>query len=1214
MFIIADWGGGAVKAEPENHDRSYNVIEISESEAKTTPFSITNYEKQTTTYHDPISGSDVEVYDLAPKDYRIDLKTADYGSGNDVKYFKWVQDKNGDYSLEKTDTEQDAQITVHYNTETNKRKKIDNNTEDINQEFVDLTFNGEKEQGGAVYNDATKNENINIKGDFIKNCVDKHVQGNGNAQGGAIANMWGSIGNIEGDFIGNYTHSEANSDSQGGAIANVFSTMGNIKGNFIGNYAYSDNGTYVLGGAITNDGINSDEQMTKIGNIEGNFAYNYARSINGWVRGGAIFNGSKAEIESIKGDFIGNYTKNETNSDKKSEGGAIANVYGTIGDITGNFIGNYTYSEGYALGGAIMSYDSKIGDIKGNFAYNYAYSTNGYASGGAIKNDGYSSKGEIGDIKGDFIENYAKGFATASGGAVFNENNAKIGNITGNFIENYAASDSEAHGGAVYNYTGSSIGEIKGNFIGNYSSSKGNISHGGAIDNFNSTIDNITGNFIKNYSQSAQNSFGGAIYNYNTAEYSSSTIGNLTGNFVENYVKAESGDAIGGAIYNQGAKIGNIEGNFYSNSAESASGQGQGGALANTGETGNIHGDFVSNSASSLGGALYNAGKIGETDNKGIYNSSFYNNSAGEHGGAIYTEKSLKLTADGYVSEFADNKANGESEAIYVGKAEAEDVILTLSTKEGGKFNFYDSINGTEGYKLNIEGDDSGEVNLYNKISNADIKHANVTTNVFDVKFLNNSNSLDMESGTLNINNFGLTQLNFRNFGIQGGTINIDSVDVNLADRIMGRITTDEYGETSTGGTINVNDLKVFADSTDLITPVKFAEESFANTVQSPVNEVYGPIFRYGVDYNSNGSAIAGSAGDFLFKRIGYNPAILASPVAQMAGGYASMVQSYKYAFEHADTFSMLPSSVRNAMLNSNRNAITEVPSYNNNIINRNGLWFRPYTSFESIPLKNGPKTSAILYGSYMGGDSQIFHMKNGWSNVYTGYIGYIGSSLNYQGNNTYQNGIVGGVTDTFYKNNFYTALTASVGSSIGETTTMYGDENFTMLMSGVASRTGYNFEFKEGGFIIQPNLLLSYTYINTFDYTNAANVRIKPEPLHAIQVHPYIKFIRNTKSGWQPYLAAGFVYNVMGQTQTGVSDLYGNNVQLPALSIKPYAEYGLGIQKLWNDKFTGFMQGMIRSGGRNGIAITLGFRWALGPEKPKKEPPKHEIKKPQKL
>ena len=63
-----------------------------------------------------------------------------------------------------------------------------------------------------------------------------------------------------------------------------------------------------------------------------------------------------------------------------------------------------------------------------------------------------------------------------------------------------------------------------------------------------------------------------------------------------------------------------------------------------------------------------------------------------------------------------------------------------------------------------------------------------------------------------------------------------------------------------------------------------------------------------------------------------------------------------------------------------------------------------------------------------------------------------------------------------------------------------------------------------------------------------------------------------------------------MGSTQ-----VMADEFSLPSLSIKPYAEYGLGIQKLWNDKYTGYLQAMIRNGGRNGVALTAGFRWILG-------------------
>ncbi len=1513
---------GTEEVYPESF---YTLTEIEVPDTSKIPDGVvTKYEKQQIIkYFDPVTGQEVladklipgvnyrqvHIFELVPKYYKMNYKNVEYGKGNSTKYFKWEKDEKEDYKLQLTD-ENNAQITVHYDADKNTRKEIDTDTDEINQEFVDLSCEDTTNDalGGAIYNKSTIQ---NIKGDFIGNYTKSETH---NALGGAIDNNWSTIGDITGNFIGNYTKSETSS-AQGGAIANIFGTIGNIKGNFIGNYTYSDGEPYynvegkeykyILGGAIINTG-----EYAKTGDIEGIFAYNYARSKYGWVKGGAISNESGATIQNIKGDFIGNYIYSE---DAKSEGGAIASVFGTIGNITGNFIKNHTYSKNIeAYGGAVMNYNSTIGDIEGNFKNNYAYSESSHASGGAIKNDAYDNGGKysIGDIKGDFIENYAKAGKNASGGAVFNENDAEIGNITGDFIKNYAESKEESHGGAIYNYKGSSIGDITGDFIDNYSYTTGDTSHGGVIDNRDSIIGKITGDFIGNYAKSTKNSFGGAIYNYNTDEDLDSEIGDLTGDFKKNYV--EAGDnAIGGAIYNQGAKIGNIEGDFSSNFAKSASGQGQGGAIANTGKIGNIHGDFTDNTATTYGGAIYNAGTIGNNDDRGIYNSNFYDNNAGEHGGAIYTTTNINIIADNFDSLFRGNYVNtGENkdfEAIYVDGADG--TTLTLNAKNNGTIQFDDKINGTNNYSIKMHGDDSSRVIFNNIVGNAnatlndvtlqigltdeknlqsdvfntsnldvqsgfvdtaDVKYGNYsikqlkssdeaeysldiafdgnngqsdtfsvgsgstgtiqlsnlvintingfkenaedekeyfiqiikqadrnddiqlsidkihhitqaennmnsrdilakefaigtkdTTNdsiqiagwrdslaawaeldtedekVFtlnghdkqlltrdaklvgknftiegkngnvlnlndktlldnisddqnvtlsDLRLLNadniqnkgsmtldsvklentskitnnnaltiqgktningtitsdikdkgalnfnsadtnitgkvenqnitgtadstinlynrnefKNNSLDLTDTTLNVFDLGSDELHLTNLAVNNSTVNIDSVNVDLANVKMGRIISDNYGKVA-APSINIKDMKVLNDAKSLVTDVLFTDSTdLAQGVFSDVTEVEGPVFKYLVSYSSsaaktrsiNSDSIDG--GIFRFTRGDVNPNVMAGSVAQLAGGYASMIQSLEFAFEHADTFSALPQRIRQAKSDSNKYAINEADTkllgYANEF-NSKGLWFKPYTSFESIPIKNGYDVDTVIYGSYVGGDSELVHLKNGWDTVTSAYIGYTGSSQAYQGNHTYQNGIVGGVTQTFYKDNFYTAITASVGSSIGETSTKYGEEDFSMLMAGAASKTGYNFEFKDGRFIIQPTLLMAYTMINTFDYTNAAGVNINAEPLHALQVHPYIKFVQNTESGWQPYLSAGFVYNVMGSTQ-----ITADEFTLPSLSIKPYAEYGLGIQKLWNDKYTGYLQAMVRNGGRNGVAFTAGFRMALGDE-----------------
>lgn len=53
-------------------------------------------------------------------------------------------------------------------------------------------------------------------------------------------------------------------------------------------------------------------------------------------------------------------------------------------------------------------------------------------------------------------------------------------------------------------------------------------------------------------------------------------------------------------------------------------------------------------------------------------------------------------------------------------------------------------------------------------------------------------------------------------------------------------------------------------------------------------------------------------------------------------------------------------------------------------------------------------------------------------------------------------------------------------------------------------------------------------------------------------------------------------------------------DVQLPYMSIKPYVQYGVGI-KHYGDRFTDYAQAMFRNGRRDGVAFSLGLRYAIG-------------------
>lgn len=255
-----------------------------------------------------------------------------------------------------------------------------------------------------------------------------------------------------------------------------------------------------------------------------------------------------------------------------------------------------------------------------------------------------------------------------------------------------------------------------------------------------------------------------------------------------------------------------------------------------------------------------------------------------------------------------------------------------------------------------------------------------------------------------------------------------------------------------------------------------------------------------------------------------------------------------------------------------------------------NAVWVRPYTAFENVPLKNGPRVSNVSYGSFFGADSELRELGHGWDGMYGVYAGYNGSHQAYDGISIYQNGGTLGLVAMAFKDNFFTGLTVNTGANAGESSTIYGNDNFTMLMAGIANKTGYNVELADGKFIIQPNVQLSYSFVNTFDYKNAAGVKIKADPLNVLQIEPGLKFIGNLKNGWQPYTGVSMVWNIMDKT-----DFSANNVSLPELSIKPYVRYGLGVRKTWGDVCTGFVQTYFVNGGRNGVGFQVGFRFTLG-------------------
>ena len=468
---------------------------------------------------------------------------------------------------------------------------------------------------------------------------------------------------------------------------------------------------------------------------------------------------------------------------------------------------------------------------------------------------------------------------------------------------------------------------------------------------------------------------------------------------------------------------------------------------------------------------------------------------------------------------------------------------------------------------------------------------------------ISGANAFVVNGGALNLQNNAIQNTNLGNV-----TLNSDldlRLDGNFAQQQIDTITANSF--TDNGNHINISNILITEPTTEKsfsISPLGTGMDdsvrtALAGAIQYTGGEIaYSPIYKYTASYDPDSAmlkfGLVGGGGGGSTGYESFNPAIMASPVAAQLGGYLVQLNSYDNAFRNMDMYMLMTKEQRQAMKMRNKYASANsrdivfdptVSQYENK-----AGWFRPFATFENVHLDNGPRVSNVAYGSYFGADSELYDLGNGWDGMWSVYAGYNGSHQAYDGIGIYQNGGTLGAVGMAYKGNYFVGLTANVGASAGEANSMFGHEDFTMLMSGVAAKTGYNWELAQGKFIIQPSMLMSYSFVNTFDYHNAAGVGINSDPLHAIQLEPGLKFIGNLKNGWQPYLGVSVVWNIMDNTQ-----FKANDVSLPSLSIDPFVKYGVGVRKAWGERFTGFLQAYLTNGGRNGIGLQAGFRFTLG-------------------
>ena len=755
---------------------------------------------------------------------------------------------------------------------------------------------------------------------------------------------------------------------------------------------------------------------------------------------------------------------------------------------------------------------------------------------------------------------FSNNTAVNEGGTISNVSTATL-SVVNSLIAN---SQAGTKGGAIYN--SGSDATITGTTL----SSNTAGTSGGAIENINSTA-TITNSVISNNTAGTS---GGAISN-------TGTTSSITGSTFAN----NQAGGNGGAIYNSNSPTTIFTSTFTQNRAT-----GDGGAIYNANSATTIANSTISNNqAAGNGGAIYNNSNMTITD------TSFLNNKttgANTKGGAIYNSGTLTVTANNNDVNFSGNTVANSSQknAIYM-----DGGSITLNTG-AHSISFADSImskDNTSIMAINATGTDSngdalGTVNISSDVS--DYK-GNLALNGATLNFTNalpNNTLLNLNGLTVSNNPLINTQNGrAQDANLGSATFNSDlrvRVDVNLQNKTMDRYLASSL--TNPGNhNIIVEDLKILTPTTNWVTRINFVNSPLKdNVISNTVKVVYSPIYKYDLSYESQ-------TGDYVFNYNGFSPNAYSGPVGALVGGYFNQLNTYDQVFTNLEMFMRLPKKDRLAIMHANKIASADTNSYNY-LINHEetkGLWFRPYSTFEKVPLKNGPTVSNIGYGAFLGGDTEMVSLGHGFEGLLSLYAGYNGSHQNYDGVGINQNGGTLGLTETIYKGNFFGGLTINAGSSSGEASSMFGMDSFNMLSSGVGMRTGYNFEMKNGKYIFQPNLMMSYSYINTFAYTTATGVNITSTPLNVLHIEPGIRFIANLNDGWQPYLGVSVAGNVMGDT-----NFQANDVSLPDLSVTPYVKYMLGVQKNWGKKITGFAQTFVTNGGRNGIGFQLALRWTL--------------------
>ncbi len=324
------------------------------------------------------------------------------------------------------------------------------------------------------------------------------------------------------------------------------------------------------------------------------------------------------------------------------------------------------------------------------------------------------------------------------------------------------------------------------------------------------------------------------------------------------------------------------------------------------------------------------------------------------------------------------------------------------------------------------------------------------------------------------------------------------------------------------------------------------------------------------------------------------NEALAANPTAKMSitlnAGLEKGVQIKSYAFMNGQWVLV---GEREEVSNLGKNsgsvpAILEQALYANSIQNNWTSWAESYVNFESTDTgANSIDTES--YGVLAGINSRRFDV-GAFDLAYSAYIGYNGAQSDYSTVDTEQNGGTIGLGATLFYDAF--TLGATINATLSNNSienqdsanAFYTKDSYNSTTLGFGINGAYTFSFQEGKYNLRPSLGLSYSHVNTEDYTNSAGLHTKPDASRTWQVSPALTFVANFENNWSLNATAKYNFLIKESSVT-----YVDGLPFASEDVDDYATLSLGARKAW-DNFSLYGELTSNVGGRESIGANVGF------------------------